>query len=196
MSEVRKKAGEFIKSKEGEAVLKKALAGFHLATSKELKLSISEKELASKFNEELSQVLSGSVYSFTHFLRTWSLQEARPSAPDHLKRCWTCNLILNDFLKLFKLQPLPLLRPEIKKVGLSEKKIVSILKKADHSLFHGLSAETCDLDGDGFLETTRYSDGKQIRFTTYLVDLNYDAVPDLTFQLENNRWISVPAGPR
>jgi hypothetical protein len=186
-------AEQFIKTQRGQTEMNKALAAMDAALrqnnlrapNRDLFLSQGKKVLEQLVEQQLSE-------SLAHVLRTWTLNEAKPSPQVHVQRCRVCNSIITALLEQQKLKPVPDVKPNAK-FKLTDAKVKDLLQKRDHKTYFDFAVELCDLNGDGFIDAVRLDSKTEGAFSTYQVDYDSDGLVDAVATKGSKGWALIAA---
>lgn len=153
--------------------------------NRELLLSQGKKVLAQLVEQAYSE-------SLAHVLRTWTMQEAKPSPQVHLQRCRVCHSVITELLEQQKLKPVPDVKPSAK-FKLTADKVKSLLSKMEHKTYLDFAVELCDLNGDGFIDAVRLDSKTEGTFSTYQIDYDGDGLVDAIAMKGSKGWTVIAA---
>lgn len=132
-------------------------------------------------------VKNDKVQALTHTIRVWAQNQAKPDAAKHLMRCAACNAFANTLLRNGKLKDLVAVKPKPAN-KLTVANALALIKKMNHKVAYGMTAESVDLNGDGYLDGVRLDNDGDGKFDTYQLDLDHDGFVDVIIEWDGKAW--------
>jgi hypothetical protein len=181
-------AEQFIKTHHGPAEMNKALTAMDAAL-RQNNFRAPDRDLFLSQGKTMLEKLVEQQYSesLAHILRTWTMNEAKPSPQIHLQRCRACNSVVTALLEQQKLKGVPDVKPN-QKFKLNAEKVKALLSKSDHKTYFDFAVELCDLNGDGFIDTARLDSKTEGTFSTYQIDYDGDGLVDAMATKGSKGW--------